>query len=74
MRNVAEERKVMARLFALSGLAFLAGLFALAVGTQLLVISFWPDQIKFWCWQGVWLIVHSFELATIFKLALTSKK
>lgn len=74
MRNIGAEQKMYERLLAVAGGAFLLGLIALAVGAEMLIISMWDEPVKFWIWQGVWLIVQGFVLATVVKLAQTGRK
>ena len=74
MRNVGAEQKMYERLLAIAGGAFLLGLIALAVGAEMLIISMWDEPVKFWIWQGVWLIVQGFVLATVVRLAQTGRK
>lgn len=66
MRNLEAEQRMVLRLFRIGGAVFLLGLIALAVGTEMLVLSFLPnDPIKFWIWQGVWAICQAFVIANI---------
>jgi hypothetical protein len=74
MRDTSAEQKLFNRLLAVAGGAFLLGLIALAVGAEILIISMWDEPVKFWCWQGVWLIVQGFVLATVAKLAQSGNK
>jgi hypothetical protein len=74
MRNLAAEEKYINKLLAIAGAGFLLGLIALAVGAEILIISMWDEPVKFWCWQGVWLIVQSMVLATVVKLARQGNK
>ena len=67
MRNLEAERRLVSRLFMFAGFGFLAGLTALAVGTEMLD----ADPINFWIWQGVWII---FQAMTVSSLARTFKK
>lgn len=72
MRNLEAEKRLVNRLFMFAGFGFLAGLTALAVGTEMLVLTYWDtDPINFWIWQGVWII---FQALTISSLARTFKK
>lgn len=74
MRNIGAEQKMYERLLALAGGIFLLGLIALAVGAEMLIISMWGEPVKFWCWQGVWLIVQGFVLATVVNLSKIGNK
>ena len=71
MRNLEAEIKLIRRLFQIAGAGFLLGLIALAIGTELIILDFWPESPgKFWCWQGVWVIVQSLiisQLAAVLK-------
>lgn len=70
MRNLQAEEKSTKRLFAVTGLMFLFGLVALAIGTEMMVLEFWStDPILFWIWQGVWFLVTSFILGAIVNLS-----
>lgn len=70
MRNTQAEEKSTKRLFAVTGLMFLFGLVALAIGTEMMVLEFWDsDPTSFWIWQGVWFLVTSFVLGAIVNLS-----
>jgi hypothetical protein len=70
MRNLQAEEKSTKRLFAVTGLMFLFGLVALAIGTEMMVLEYWStDPILFWIWQGVWFLVTSFILGAIVNLS-----
>jgi hypothetical protein len=70
MRNLQAEEKSTKRLFAFTGLMFLFGLVALAIGTEMMVLEFWnTDPTSFWIWQGVWAIVCAFVLGAIINLS-----
>ena len=70
MRNLQAEEKSTKRLFAVTGLMFLFGLIALAIGTEMMVLEYWStDPILFWIWQGVWFLVTSFILGAIVNLS-----
>lgn len=70
MRNTELEKKYLDRAFAFAGAGFLFGLLALAIGTEMLVLSFWEsDPVKFWIWQGVWAIVYSFIISMLARIA-----
>jgi succinate dehydrogenase hydrophobic anchor subunit len=70
MRNLEAEAKSTQRLFAFSGLMFLFGLVALAIGTEMIVLDYWStDPTSFWIWQGIWFIVVSFVLGIIVNLS-----
>jgi len=74
MRDLDFERRFYNRLFAGVGLAFILGLLSIFFGLELLLISeFWAtNQGAFWTLQGLWTIVLSVVLASIFKLAQKS--
>jgi len=60
MRNLTAERAAINMVFLLSGIAFIAGLIAMAIGTELIVLSLWESsKAWFWLWQGVWLVVNA---------------
>ena len=66
MRNLEAEARSTKRVFAFTGLMFLFGLIALAIGTEMIVLEYWMvDQTSFWIWQGVWFIVVSFVLGML---------
>jgi hypothetical protein len=66
MRNLEAEAKSTQRLFAFTGLMFLFGLVALAIGTEMIVLDYWDtDPTGFWIWQGIWFIVVSFVLGML---------
>lgn len=71
MRNLEAEKRLVNRLFVIAGVGFLVGLTALAIGTEMLVLTYWDtDPINFWIWQGVWIIFQAMIislLATAFK-------
>lgn len=71
MRNLEFERKFYSKLFAGVGLAFIIGMVSLFVGLELLLIdAFWPEEAGiFWTLQGVWIMVLSIIVASIFKSA-----
>jgi hypothetical protein len=72
MRNTQLEEKYINRVFLISGAGLVLGLIALAIGTELLILSFWSESlIKFWIWQGVWAIVCSIVISN---LALIAQK
>lgn len=72
MRNLEAEQRVLQKIFMMAGLIFLLGLIALAIGAELLVLSFWPDSpSEFWMWQGLWAIVQGIVISSI---ATTVKK
>lgn len=72
MRNIGAEERLLQKIFMLAGLVFLLGLIALAVGAEIIVLSFWPDQpSQFWIWQGVWAVVQGVIISSI---ATTIKK
>lgn len=66
MRNLEAEERSTKRLFAFTGLMFLFGLVALAIGTEMIVLEYWgEDPTSFWIWQGIWFIVVSFVLGML---------
>lgn len=70
MRNLEAEQKSTKRLFAATGLMFLLGLVALAIGTEMMVLEYWStDPTSFWIWQGVWFLSTSFILGAIVNLS-----
>jgi hypothetical protein len=74
MRNVEAEQKSVKRLFAFTGLMFLFGIVALAIGTEMMVLEYWnSDPTSFWIWQGVWAIGSAFVLGTIVNLSNRTK-
>ena len=69
MRNLEAEERSTQRLFAFTGLMFLFGLIALAIGTEMIVLEYWAsDTTSFWIWQGVWFIVVAFVLGMLAQL------
>ena len=74
MRNVEAEAKIIERLLIVAGALFLFGLVALAVGSEILILSFWDEPVKFWIWQGVWCLVQGMVLATVVRIASSGKK
>lgn len=74
MRNLQAEQKSTKRLFAVTGLMFLFGIVALAIGTEMMVLEFWEtDPTSFWIWQGVWAIVSAFVLGILVNLGNRTK-
>jgi hypothetical protein len=71
MRDLEFERKFYSKLFAGAGLAFIIGMFSLFAGLELLLIdAFWPNEPGiFWTLQGIWIMVLSIVIASIFKSA-----
>jgi hypothetical protein len=70
MRDLQAEEKSTKRLSAFSGLMFLLGLGALAIGTEMMVLEYWStDTTGFWIWQGTWCIAVAFVLGLIVNLA-----
>jgi hypothetical protein len=52
------------------GLMVLSGLVSLAVGFELLVLSFWENYpVLFWVFQGIWLIAVALVLGIIVNLS-----
>jgi hypothetical protein len=69
MRNLEAERKIIERAFMLAGATLVAGLISLAIGTELLVLSYYNvDPIMFWIWQGTWAVVISFIISGLARL------
>jgi hypothetical protein len=70
MRDLQAEEKSTRRLFAFSGLMFLLGLGALAIGTEMMVLEYWStDPTNFWIWQGIWFIAVAFVLGLIVNIS-----
>lgn len=70
MRDLQAEEKTTRSLFAFSGLMFLFGLVALAIGTEMMVLEYWStDPTNFWIWQGTWFIAVAFVLGLIVNLS-----
>lgn len=60
MRNLTAERRIIDTVFLIAGIVFIAGLVAMAIGTEIVVLSLWDSSPAwFWVWQGVWLIVNA---------------
>lgn len=58
MRNLAAEHRFVDRVFMFAGGLLLLGVIAFAVGTELLVLSYYAESpIMFWIWQGVWAVI-----------------
>jgi hypothetical protein len=73
MRNLEAEKRIINRIFMFAGAGFIAGIVALAIGSEMLVLTFYPDEpIKFWCWQGIWAIVHSFIVSGLARIIKTN--
>jgi len=69
MRNLEAERKIIERVFMLAGATLVAGLVALAIGTEMLVLSYYNiDPIMFWIWQGTWAVVVSFIISGLARM------
>jgi len=71
MRDLEFERKFYSKLFAGVGLAFILGMVSLFAGLELLLIdAYWPnDPGIFWTLQGIWIMVLSILVASVFKSA-----
>jgi len=70
MRNLQAEAKSIQRLIAVVGLMVLFGLVSLAVGTEMLVLSFWENYpVLFWIFQGIWFIAIALVLGIIVNLS-----
>jgi hypothetical protein len=66
MRNTQAEVKSTQRLLGTIGLMFLLGLGSLAIGAEMLVLSFWESNpILFWIFQGIWFICAAFALGIL---------
>jgi hypothetical protein len=66
MRNLEAEARFLNRIFTVAGAIFILGFMALAIGSEILVLQFWPDNpSEFWIWQGVWALVQGFVISTI---------
>jgi hypothetical protein len=60
MRNLTAERRIIDTVFLIAGIAFIAGLAAIGIGTEIIILSLWnSDPAWFWIWQGVWIIVQA---------------
>jgi hypothetical protein len=66
MRNLQAEEKSVQRLIAAVGLLMLFGIVSLAIGTEMLVLSFWATSpVAFWILQGIWFMCIAFILGII---------
>jgi hypothetical protein len=66
MRNLQAEEKSVQRLIAAVGLLMLFGIVSLAIGTEMLVLSFWATSpVTFWILQGIWFMCVAFVLGII---------
>lgn len=74
MRNLEAEAKLVQRLFMFAGAIVLLGLIALAVGAEILILSFWDEPAKFWILQGIWCLVQGFVLATVGQITRAGMK
>jgi hypothetical protein len=69
MRNIGAEQRFADRLFIVGGALFLLGLMALAIGTELLVLSYFSvDPTMFWIWQGTWAVVTAVVVSMVAKM------
>ena len=69
MRNTEAEERFIRRLFQFAGAGFLLGVIAIAIGTELLVLSLFAEKpAEFWCWQGLWVMIVSFIIAKLAEL------
>jgi len=69
MRNLGAEQRVADRLFVVGGALFLLGLAALAIGTEMLVLSYFSiDPTMFWIWQGTWAVVTAVVVSMVAKM------
>jgi hypothetical protein len=70
MRDLQAEEKSTQRLFAFSGLLFLAGLAALAIGTEMMVLEYLStNPTSYWIWQGIWCIAVALVLGIFVNLS-----
>jgi len=68
MRNLGAEYQFAERLFIVAGAVFLLGLIALAVGTELWVLSYFlVDPVMFWIWQGIWAVITAMVISAVAK-------
>jgi chromate transport protein ChrA len=69
MRNLGAEQRFADRLFIVGGALFLLGLAALAIGTEMLVLSYFSvDPTMFWIWQGVWAVATAVIVSMVAKM------
>jgi len=69
MRNLGAEQRFADRLFMFGGALFLFGLIALAIGTEMLVLSYFSvDPTMFWIWQGAWAVVTALVISMVGKI------
>jgi uncharacterized membrane protein YvlD (DUF360 family) len=69
MRNLGAEQRFADRLFMIGGALFLLGLMALAIGTEMLVLSYFSvDPTMFWIWQGTWAVVTAVVVSMVAKM------
>jgi hypothetical protein len=69
MRNLGAEQRFADRLFMIGGALFLLGLAALAIGTEMLVLSYFSiDPTMFWIWQGTWAVVTAVVVSMVAKM------
>ena len=69
MRNLGAEQKFADRLFMFGGALFLLGLAALAIGTEMLVLSYLSvDPTMFWIWQGIWAVVTAIVVSMVARM------
>jgi uncharacterized membrane protein YvlD (DUF360 family) len=69
MRNLVAEQRFADRLFVVGGALFLLGLMALAIGTEMLVLSYFSiDPTMFWIWQGTWAVVTAVVVSMVAKM------
>lgn len=66
MRNLEAESRFLDRIFTVAGAIFILGFLALAIGSEILVLQFWPDNAsEFWIWQGIWAVAQGLLISTI---------
>lgn len=69
MRNLGAELRFADRLFMFGGALFLLGLVALAIGTEMLVLSYFSvDPTMFWIWQGAWAVVTAVVISIVARM------
>lgn len=69
MRNLGAEQRFADRLFIVGGALFLLGLAALAIGTEMLVLSYFSvDPTMFWIWQGTWAIATAVVVSMVARM------
>lgn len=70
MRNTELEEKLLNRVFAFAGAGFIFGFVALAIGTEMWVLTHWTTSpVLFWVYQGLWAIVFSIVISGLARIA-----